>query len=221
MSEKTPLEFKPVHRGLGFHPFSEGLPYGSPAAPAPNKKPLLPTGATVAGPIRYAPPESLRGKPLTQLQAEAQEHAPTQNLTPTPSLGWGYLGFRLLAFVIDGITHLSLSILILMGVLQLLGHGPLVLFEPGIIEAALLFAIVLSWSLSTAQEVALGSTPGKRILGLKLHGSPGLIFLRSLLFIPSLLMMGSGVVWALLNRERRCWHDAAVGIQPMRSARFS
>lgn len=211
MSEKTPLEFKPVHRGLGFHPFADGLPYGSPASPAPIKKSVSPVGATVAGPIRYAPPETLRGKPLAELQAEAQ--AP---LLSTPRLGWSYLLLRLAAFLIDGIAHLSLSILILMGVLALQGHAPTVLFEPGIIEAAFVFALVLGWSLSTAQEVALGSTPGKRMLGLRLEGSAGLILLRSILFIPSLLFMGSGVLWAMINRDRRCWHDAAVGIQPTR-----
>jgi uncharacterized RDD family membrane protein YckC len=193
------------------------MPYGSPASPAPSKKPVSPAGATVAGPIRYAPPETLRGKPLAELQAEAQAKVQVQAPLLSPSrLGWGYLALRLSAFLIDGIAHLSLSILILMGVLALLGHAPMVLFEPGIIEAATVFALVLAWSLSTAQEVALGSTPGKRMLGLRLDGSAGLLFLRSILFVPSVLLMGSGVLWSLLNRERRCWHDAAVGIQPMR-----
>lgn len=214
MSEKTSLEFKPAHRGLGFHPFSEGMPY-APPTPAPTLTPNSGSSPkklsdSVAGPIRYAPPEAIRGKPLAELQSAIQRK------NPSNALGAGYLALRVFAFSIDLITHFSVSLLMLMGVFVIQGHEAVVLFEPGIIELALVFSILMSWALSTAQEVALGSTPGKRLLGLRLEGSAGLLFLRSILFIPSLLFMGSGVLWALLSRDRRCWHDAAVGIQPTR-----
>ncbi len=231
MSEKTRLDFKPVHKGLGFHPFSDGMPYAPHApihTPQAPKRPVIPgaapapstgTGATVAGPIRVAP--QIRGRPLHELQAAvAATPAPLVAPQIEHRFGMGYLALRLVAFAIDVAFHLAVSALALMGVMSLMGHEPLVLFESGIIELACLFMIALSWALITAQEVALGTTPGKRIVGLKLRGSAAAIFMRSFFFIPSVLFMGVGLFWSLFNRERRCWHDSAADLQPTRLARL-
>lgn len=37
----------------------------------------------------------------------------------------------------------------------------------------------------------------------------GRIALRCLLFLPSLLLLGTGLIWAFVDRENRCLHDAA------------
>lgn len=227
MSEKTRLDFKPVHKGLGFHPFSDGMPYAphSPIqTPQAPKRPVsvtgTGTGATIAGPIRVAP--QIRGRPLHELQAPVATPLTAPLTTPQVEhrFGVGYLALRMVAFAIDVAFHLAVSALALMGAMSLMGHAPLVLFESGIIELACLFMIALSWALVTAQEVALGTTPGKRIVGLKLRGSAAAIFMRSFFFIPSVLFMGVGLLWSLFNRERRCWHDSAADLQPTRLARL-
>jgi uncharacterized RDD family membrane protein YckC len=218
-SLETKLDFKPVHRGLGFHPFSDGLPY-------------TPSGATVAGPVRVAPtftrpqPVVLRGRPLADLQtqpvAQPQPVAQTQPEAPAlPSLGWVYLLGRITAFAIDLIVHPAFSMLVLMGVTVLRGHEPMVLFGAGVFEVALLFSLALGAALMMAQEVVLGSTPGKRIVGLRLRGSSAAIFMRSFFFLPSMLFMGAGIFWALFNRQRRCWHDLAADVQPLPVSRSS
>lgn len=210
------LDFKPAHRGLGFHPFSDGLPY-------------TPSGATVAGPIRVSPaialpqPITVRGRPLAELktqtvaqpQAEAHPQAMAQPQIPEPKLGVIYVGSRMTAFAIDLIVHPAFSMLVLMGVTVLRGHEPMVLFGAGVLEVALLFSITLGAVLMMAQEVVLGSSPGKRIVGLRLNGSSAAIFMRSFFFIPSVLFMGTGLLWALFNRQRRCWHDLASDVQPL------
>ena len=53
-TEPTPLQFRPAHKGVGFHPFSDGLPY-APAVPpraAPPAPQSMGTGAVAAGPAR-------------------------------------------------------------------------------------------------------------------------------------------------------------------------
>jgi uncharacterized RDD family membrane protein YckC len=152
---------------------------------------------------------------LAQLPVQPEAVEPLEQ----EKFGLGYLMLRLLAFFTDSIAHFAFSLLVLFGVMSFLGHELLVLFEPGVIEFALLFAISLSWALVVAQEVVLGSTPGKRMVGLRLNGSAAAIFMRSFFFIPSVLFMGLGILWALFNRNRRCWHDLAADVQPVRARR--
>jgi len=201
MNQQGPnLNFKPVHQGLGFHPFSDGLPY-APQGPLHRPKKPVAAGATVAGPIRIAP---------TITKSSVPEALPLQ----VPSYGLSYLGLRVLAYGIDLAFHLSLSALALWGLLVAMGYEATVVFENGVMEMSLLSILIAGWVLMTAQEVALGSTPGKRIVGLKLQGSAATIFIRSFFFSLSLLFFGLGLVWALFNRQRRCWHDLAADLQP-------
>lgn len=48
--EKEKIKFKPLHEGMGFHPFSDGLPY----APESKNKSATGTGATAAGRPQFA-----------------------------------------------------------------------------------------------------------------------------------------------------------------------
>lgn len=60
---------------------------------------------------------------------------------------------------------------------------------------------------------AIGWSPGKRLLGLRVvdaeGNAPGLVrgFVRSLFALASDLPLFMGYVWALFDRERRGWHD--------------
>ena len=65
-----------------------------------------------------------------------------------------------------------------------------------------------------------GTSVGKRIFGLSLNGSASATFLRAFYFLPSVGFCGVGLIWALFNKKRRCWHDAAADLQPMELARL-
>jgi hypothetical protein len=52
MEEKNKIQFKPLHEGMGFHPFSDGLPY----APESKSKYSSGSGATSAGRPQFANP---------------------------------------------------------------------------------------------------------------------------------------------------------------------
>jgi uncharacterized RDD family membrane protein YckC len=62
-----------------------------------------------------------------------------------------------------------------------------------------------------------GRTPGKALLGLRVVSTRGgrLPVMRSLLrtvaYLVSLVPLGLGFVWILLNRDRRGWHDHIAG----------
>jgi hypothetical protein len=76
--EKEKIKFKPLHEGMGFHPFTDGLPY---APESKSKTPTTGTGATAAGRPQFAT-ENMTARPLgtaRQLQQQNQT-AQTQNL---------------------------------------------------------------------------------------------------------------------------------------------
>jgi len=152
----------------------------------------------------------------TIIRAEsAAPVAPAPRLELQKPFGWSYLPLRMIAFGIDVAVHLSAAALALIGAFAGLGNEPYAIFESGVLEPALLAILATAWVMATAQEVILGTTPGKRIVGLKLHGSGAAIFMRAFFFAPSCLFLGVGLLWALFNRERRCWHDVAADVQPM------
>ena len=92
------LNFKPLSEGLGFHPYSNGLPY-SPANPTPQpasfpKSPATGTGAVAAGRPSFAFP-----KPVAQPQAATATPAKiVQKSSVLPTLGWTYLMKRVPRF---------------------------------------------------------------------------------------------------------------------------
>jgi hypothetical protein len=62
--------------------------------------------------------------------------------------------------------------------------------------------------------VAFGTTLGKRIFGMKLDGDGFSCFMRSILFIPSLVFGGLGLWIAIFDSRKRCWHDRVTKLQP-------
>lgn len=76
------------------------------------------------------------------------------------------------------------------------------------------FMFLCNWALLAAQEVAFGTTIGKRIFGLHLDGTGFECFMRALFFIPSLLFGGIGVLMAVFDARKRCWHDRMTKLQP-------
>jgi uncharacterized RDD family membrane protein YckC len=62
-----------------------------------------------------------------------------------------------------------------------------------------------------------GQTPGKMFMGLRVVGAdggevtPGLAFLRFIGFFLSMLPLGLGLFWTIIDREKCAWHDHLAG----------
>jgi hypothetical protein len=136
------------------------------------------------------------------------------------NFGWGYPIARVFAFCFDLVFHLALAATGITIALAFADLEPWFLLENGVAGMTLLFLVAFSWALMTAQEVAFGTTLGKRIVGLRLRGSATAIFLRAFFFLPSFGFAGAGILWALFDRNKRCWHDVTVDLQPTRATQL-
>jgi hypothetical protein len=137
-----------------------------------------------------------------------------------PAFGFAYLLRRSFAFVVDAVTNTTLCALALGGVAIRLDMGWESFSSANLIALSALFLIMFNWAVITAQEVVFGTTLGKRMFGLVLRGETSAIFLRAFFFLASLVFGGLGIVWAIFDRRRRCWHDHAVDVQPIELAQL-
>lgn len=137
-----------------------------------------------------------------------------------PSLGFGYMLKRVLAYLVDSAFNLSLCAGALSFALWRQDLSPELLINPGIVLVAGLFLGFFNWAITTAEEVAFGTSIGKRLFGLAIQGGASAIFLRAFFFLPSACFGGIGLLWALFDRRRRCWHDLVVDLQPIEIARL-
>lgn len=249
-----PLQFKAVNEGLGFHPFSDGLPYAPvvkksrEAAPERDSR-SRGAGATLAGPISVSPaitrPAPRVKVPVANQVAASLESSPTagpaigvpvryrpadaiaaakpapqaaSRAIPAASYGLLYLAKRALAYSLDTALNLSAVVAALSFVLVHNDVPPEMLLSSGVVLLTIVFLAFFNWAVTTAQEIAFGTSIGKRVFGLALDGSASAVFLRAFFFLPSVGFAGLGLIWALFNRERRCWHDVAVDLQPQEVA---
>lgn len=128
-----------------------------------------------------------------------------------------HLGWRLLALVYDAMPNIALWFAVSALALVLRpGHAPFAAWSPGQWSLWL-----LCWSASGAYAVLAwrrsGQTLGMGPWRLKVtdrSGQPakiGALWLRYAVATLSLLAVGLGFAWSLLDRERRTWHDMASG----------
>lgn len=230
------ISFRPVTEGLGFHPFSDGLPY----API-IKKPRInaPAGATVAGPVRNAvsmPPlrRSLGASVPPFPQVSIPIVATKMGVAKTPAVspkkiesehpfhqyGFTYLIKRFMAYVFDVMTHLLVSIFVMGSLIWRQEISSDVLMDSSVMFVGILSLFFLHWGLMTLQEVIFKTTVGKRIFGMVFDGHRMLILLRAILFIPSAGFFGLGVLWSLVDRQKAGWHDRATQVQPVEIGRY-
>ncbi|HLE01277.1 MAG TPA: RDD family protein [Bdellovibrionota bacterium] len=231
---QRPLIFRPMTEGLGFHPFSDGLPYApisksvgrSTRSSSPSR--ATGAGAVAAGPAIPIPSVSRVSVPVARVTPNSVAHsnaisravAPPLPQVERPQNGFGYVLKRILAYSVDTGFNLLVGGAALSWVLWNESLSPDALLGPGIILLALLFLAFFSWALITAQEIAFGTSIGKRLFGLHLPGSASTLLLRAILFVPSLTFAGLGLCWALFGRQKRCWHDIVVGVQPMKGSQW-
>lgn len=209
------LQFRPLSEGLGFHPFSNGLPYS----------PVAPSGAVSAGPPRAAlqiqmpaisrpvAPAPAPSTPAFASPAAVPVAAPASEIRGS-SFGFIYLFRRTMAFAVDLCFNTSLCALAFLAVLWPQKPKAEVFWNPGVLLLGVLFFLVFNWAVITAQEIVFKTSFGKRLIGLRLHGSGWAVLLRAVFFIPSVLFFGTGLLWALIDRDKRCWHDVAADLQP-------
>jgi len=239
-----PIVFRPITDGLGFHPFSDGLPYApvSKAGQKPARLPTTGTGATLAGPVQVAPQIKLPTRPTAArvsvpiaaqtafppmaagrpqpVQAQPVQKQPEKLLVAEPEFGTGYLIKRAIAYILDTALNISFCAAALSAVLWRQDINPNLMLNPSVVLVAGLFLALFNWALITAQELAFGTSIGKRAFGLVLRGSATAILFRAFFYIPSALFFGMGVFWALVDGQRRGWHDLITKLQPIEIARL-
>lgn len=250
-SKEPEIKFKPINEGLGFHPFSDGLPYASqnqtqlkskaiskddyskkqlpPKTQTLNPYPFTANsgGAWAAGSPTFVNPNS----PLTQTQKnlinqslknlpksftseiEAKK-SPLEETQLGEHFGAGYLFSRLAAYIVDSTFNLTLSATILS--FALIRTDLEVLRESSEVSLILsgIFLYLCNWAAITGQEIAFGSSLGKKVFGLKLKGTGSDVFIRAVSFIPSQLFFGFGILACLFDEKNRGWHDRFSRSQP-------
>jgi hypothetical protein len=223
MEKEKEIQFKALTPGLGFHPFSNGLPY----TPPPNKvqdkiqekAPSLPStfsggsGAYTAGRPSFVYPKAQNvTKPVVQPALTKPLLQPEQHL------GFEYLLKRVLAFFVDSFLNILLSSAILGFCLWSQSNNFDFMMNTGVLLISGCFLIFFNWAMITSQEILFRTSIGKKLFGLRLQGSLGAILGRAVLLIPSAAFFGLGVIWALFSEKKTTWYDAATGIQPLEVA---
>jgi hypothetical protein len=196
--EKDRISFKPLHDGMGFHPFSDGLPY----APETKKKsvPSTGAGAVSAGAPRFAEPIRT-ARQLHQLQQVAQvKSQPVIAPRPaTPVMETGLIRRRAFAYLLDAILHAGFWIstnLAALFAFKFHIDPELMLQNPG---GFLVFFLISQWLFITLQEVLFETSAGKVFFQLEFERGHRSLLLRSAVFaLGAILVFG----WFLQPQDR-------------------
>jgi uncharacterized RDD family membrane protein YckC len=148
----------------------------------------------------------------------------TANAHDNPDLKPCGLLRRMLAICYDSVVVLALLMLAGLLALPLDTGGQQALLDPGFTLYLLaVWYLYLAWSWRRA-----GMTLGMRAWRLRVvtgDGHPpgwGVCLLRFTVALAGSAALGLGLLWALLDRQNRCWHDLASGtrlvVTPRRSA---
>ena len=237
------LSFKPLTEGLGFHPFADGMPYapvsqnlsrgtgavaaGRPTFVRPRETPLplsqRPTATQIQarsqGQVHVPVAEAALKRsqePTLALSRSVPSPAPAPATAVQTEIRYGFLYAirRVVAYFLDSSLNIGVCGLALTIALDGQDIKPDVLFDPGVIFLSALFFLAFNWAVVTAQEIAFGSSVGKRLMHLQIRGPVSALFLRSFFFLLSVGFFGFGLLWAIFDRRRRCWHDLVVDLQP-------
>jgi uncharacterized RDD family membrane protein YckC len=185
--------------------------------PSPALTTSTPLPKTIAASPADVTAERIR-KELESIQNQRIEQARANASAVRAPLdiryGLGYSFERAFAFLLDSAFNLSICASILSTALISTDIDRLETLTSGASIAVGIFLFLCNWALIAAQEVAFGTTIGKRIFGLRLNGSGLECFIRSVFFIFSLLFGGLGILMALFDSKKRCWHDRMTQLQP-------
>ncbi|MEK6706173.1 MAG: RDD family protein [Bdellovibrionota bacterium] len=217
------LSFRPVSDGLGFHPFSDGLPYAPQSKTIKQQKDrqtkIIEAGATMAAPPIFVHKAPVI-KPAVQLSKKWHDQLVNKHIDKTTDFGAKYLFKRIIAYLVDSALNLVISSVVLY---LLLYEKPLnveLILNSGVVLIFLIFTGVINWASITSQEVVFGTSIGKRLFGLTIDGKIIATFIRALLFVLSIGFGGIGLLWAVFDGKKRCWHDLVMGLQPEEKMRL-
>jgi len=214
------IKFKPLHDGVGFHPFSEGLPYAPQVKTAskPEPKTVLPSispsfnrgaGATVAGTPTFATPKTTR-----QLQQTANAQSAT---TPTfvaksepvattvPVQESVLLRARFFAYLLDTVMHLGFWIGVdLLGAFLFHFQLDASLLARNWVGFSIFFAFS-QWFFIAMQELLFETSFGKSFFGLEFKQTrksffASSLFLRSIVFMLGTVCLGLGLIYRPQDR---------------------
>ena len=217
-NHKKPVSCQPLHSGLGFHPFPDGLPYSaqkgqnlpSPSATRTNSNPSQ--GRTESSPLLGRPDPAL--PPIKKLLQDTTTPSPApQKPIQTPALTLSYSLSRSLAYLLDLFIHSSLMCSVIALTLWFNEIDLRILVDSGMLPVATLFLVAFNWFLVMLQEVVFRTSLGKSVFRLSLPTSRLRILCRAILFVPS-AALGVGIILGLFNPRKRCLHDLIVNAQP-------
>lgn len=209
------IKFKPLHDGVGFHPFSEGLPYApqsttpkaevKPRAAIPSEYPKEPkkdytrgAGAMSAGTPTFAMPKTTR-----QMQQQNQKPLVSIPISkPSPKAvaiqEQALLRKRFFAYLLDTVVHIGFWV----SVNLLATFGFHIEIDGTLIEKNLfgfvMFFVFSQWLFIAMQEVLFETSVGKFFFGLEFKRNrnsffSSALFLRSLVFMVGMLAAGIGL----------------------------
>ncbi|MBU6152928.1 MAG: RDD family protein [Bdellovibrionales bacterium] len=209
--ENGKIKFKPLHEGMGFHPFSDGLPY----APESKSKPQMGAGATAAGRPRFTTqiPPQVRPqlKTARQLQNPSISSAtairtatPSRAIQTTPKVmpasEPSLLRQRSFAYLLDSVIHASFWIGTNLAALFLFQFQ----IDFGIVKDSLpqflVFFLFSQWIFIGLQEVLFENTIGKAFFQLEFQRNHKSLFLRSMVFMTGILCFGLGLYFRPQDR---------------------
>ncbi len=172
--------------------------------------------------VPVAPPSlnSPHGSVQAQDKASSAQMSAEFQAELAPANGLGYLAKRSVAYLLDTAFNTGLCAGTFGFALWKQGISPETLIGPSMIFLFVVFLCTFNWAIMTAQEMAFGTTLGKRIFGLALDGSGAAIFLRAFFFLPSAGFLAVGLLWGIFDRRKRCWHDLVVNLQPIEIAQL-
>jgi len=210
LSSNEKISFSPMHKGLGFHHFTDTLN---------SNKTINPPVTKVS--LRQPPPPVQRPsgdaykKPSLNMALKETQAAPS--IEKQQVYGFLYLTKRMFAFLFDTALNFSLCLgAFLLVLLQInIDFNPLLTLD--VMAVTFLFLCVFNWILITSQEIAFHTSIGKKMFSLTLKGDVTQIFLRSFYFLISFGFL-LGIFWSLFDRKKRCLHDIFVDLQPQEVA---
>jgi hypothetical protein len=182
------ISFKPLHDGMGFHPFSEGLPY-APTAPTVTPNHQRGTGALSAGTPSFSTPKTTRQIQQQNVQSTIAEKPVIQ--ATSPALTQSILRKRFFAYLLDTVVHLGFWIAInLIAIFAFQFELDGALLEKNWLGFTLFF-IFSQWFFIAMQEMLFENSIGKLFFGLEFKRNRHSFFASSLLLRSIVFMIGA------------------------------
>ena len=217
--EKGKIQFKPLHEGMGFHPFSDGLPY----APESKSKYSNGVGANAAGRPQFATPSTsgpalapatssspkVTARQLQERQISSQNTIGKTNATSAakagvtsakpktaaavaPAIESSLIRKRAFAYLMDTVIHAGFWLAVNLTALFLFKFQ----IDAEIVRENfgqfLVFFLISQWMFIALQEILFENSIGKVFFNLEFKRNHSSLFLRSMVFMLGALCFGLG-----------------------------